>query len=87
MIELGYPNVRVTGWGAYLAPAGTPQDIIDKFHREASRHLLAPDNRDKLSAAGAEPVGSSPTELAAFMKSESDKWLRGTQQAGIHQSQ
>ena len=87
MIELGYPNVRVTGWGAYLAPAGTPQDIIDKFHREASRSLLAPELREKLSAAGAEPVGSSPTELAAFMKSESDKWLRVTQQAGIYQSQ
>ena len=87
MIELGYPNVRVTGWGAYLAPAGTPQDIVDKFHRDASRHLLAPDMREKLSAAGAEPVGSSPAELAAFMKSESDKWLRVTQQAGIYQSQ
>jgi tripartite-type tricarboxylate transporter receptor subunit TctC len=87
MIELGYPNVRVTGWGAYLAPAGTPQEIIDKFHRDASRHLLAPDMREKLSAAGAEPVGSSPTELAAFMKAESDKWLRVTQQAGIYQSQ
>ena len=87
MIELGYPNVRVTGWGAYLAPAGTPQEIIDKFHRDASRHLLAPDMREKLSAAGAEPAGTSPAELSAFMKAESDKWLRVTQQAGIYQSQ
>ena len=87
MIELGYPNVRVTGWGAYMAPAGTPPEIVEKIYRDASRHLLAPDMREKLSAAGAEPVGTSPAELAAFLKSESDKWGRVVKQAGIHQSQ
>ena len=87
MIELGYPGVRVTGWGAYMAPAGTPPEIIDKIYRDAARALLAADMREKLSAAGAEPAGTSPTELAAFLKSESDKWQRVTKQAGIYQSQ
>jgi tripartite-type tricarboxylate transporter receptor subunit TctC len=87
MIELGYPNVRVTGWGAYVAPTGTPPEIIDKFHRDTARHLLAPDMREKLSAAGAEPAATSPAELAAFLKSESEKWARVVRQAGIQHSQ
>src|SRR6185295_6192289 len=87
MVELGYPNVRVTGWGAYVAPAGTPPEVIDKIQRDVARHLLAPDMREKLTAAGAEPVGSTPVQLAAFLKSESDKWARVVKQAGIYQSQ
>ena len=42
--------------------------------------------RERLTAAGAEPAATTPAELAAFLKSEWDKWLRVTQQAGIYQS-
>lgn len=87
MIELGYPNVRVTGWGAYVAPAGTAPEIIDKFYRESARALLAPDMKEKLTAAGAEPAATSPTELAQFLRTEWDKWLRVSKLAGIYQSQ
>jgi tripartite-type tricarboxylate transporter receptor subunit TctC len=66
---------------------GTPQAIIDRFYRDASRHLLAPGMREKLSAAGAEPAGTSPPELAAFLETESNKWLRVTQQVGLYRSQ
>ena len=79
--------MHVTGWGAYLAPAGTPPDVIDKIHREMARALQAPDVREKLVTAGAEPVGSTPAQLAAFLRSESDKWGRVVKQAGIYQSQ
>lgn len=87
MIEAGFPNVRVTGWGTLIAPAGTPPEIIDKFYRESARQLLAPEMRERLSAAGAEPVATSPTELAAFLRSEFDKWSRVVKQAGLEQSQ
>lgn len=87
MIEAGFPNVRVTGWSSLVAPAGTPPDVIDKIQREAARNLLGPDLKERLTAAGAEPAGTSPSEFAAFLKSESDKWSRVVEQAGIKNSQ
>jgi tripartite-type tricarboxylate transporter receptor subunit TctC len=87
MIEAGYPNVRVTGWGALIAPAGTPQDAIDKIQRDSARHLMSAELKERLSAAGAEPAPNTPAELAAFLKSESDKWARVVRQAGLQHSQ
>ena len=87
MSEAGFPNVRVTGWGGLLAPAGTSAEIIDKVYRDTARHLMAPDMRERLSAAGAEPAATSPAEFAAFIKSEFDKWARVVQQAGLQHSQ
>ena len=87
MIEAGFPNVRVTGWGALIAPAGTPQDAIDKIQRESARHLMSAELRERLSAAGAEPAPNTPSELAAFLKSESEKWARVVRQAGLQHSQ
>lgn len=87
MIEAGYPNVQVTGWSAMLAPAGTPREIVEKFQRESTQYLLRPDVREKLSAAGAEPVGSTSAQFTAFIKSEYDKWGRVVKQAGIYHSQ
>ena len=87
MIEAGYPNVQVTGWSAMLAPAGTPREIVEKFQRDSTQYLLRPEVREKLSAAGAEPVGSTSAQFTAFIKSEYDKWGRVVKQAGIYHSQ
>jgi len=87
MVELGYPNVQVTGWSALLAPAGTPPDIIERFQRDSAQFLLKPDIRKKLSAAGAEPVGSTVPQFASFIKAEYDKWGKVVKQAGIYHSQ
>ena len=87
MVELGYPNVQVTGWSALLAPAGTPAEIIERFQRDSAEFLLKPDIRQKLSAAGAEPVGSTVPQFASFVKAEYDKWGKVVKQAGIYHSQ
>ena len=87
MVELGYPNVQVTGWSALLAPAGTPPDIIERFQRDSAQFLLRPDIRAKLSAAGAEPVGSTVPQFASFVKAEYEKWGKVVKQAGIYHSQ
>jgi len=87
MVELGYPNVQVTGWSALLAPAGTPQDVIERFQRDSTQYVLRPDIREKLSAMGAEPVGSTTAAFATFIKVEYDKWGRVVKQAGIYHSQ
>jgi tripartite-type tricarboxylate transporter receptor subunit TctC len=87
MIEAGFPNVRITGWAGLVAPAGTPPEIVDRIYRETARHLLTAEMRERLTAAGAEPAATSPEQFAAFIKSESDKWSRVVQQAGIEHSQ
>ena len=87
MIEAGYPKVVVTGWNGFLAPAGTPAEIVQKIARDSSRHLTAPELRDRLSALGADPVGNTPEQFAAFIKSETEKWLRVSKAAGIYKSQ
>lgn len=87
MIESGFPKVVVTGWWGLIAPAGTPQDIVQKVSRDTARQALAPDLRPQLSALGAEPAGTTPEQFAAFLKSEMDKWQRVSKAAGVYQSQ
>ena len=87
MIESGFPKVVVTGWWGLIAPAGTPQDIVQKVSRDTARQALAPDLRPQLSALGAEPAGTTPEQFAAFLKSEMDKWQRVSKAAGVYHSQ
>jgi tripartite-type tricarboxylate transporter receptor subunit TctC len=87
MAEAGYPNATVTGWNGFLAPAGTPREIVEKIQRDSAKHLLSGELRDRLSALGAEPVGSTPDQFAAFIKSETEKFARAVKAAGIYQSQ
>ena len=86
-VEAGYPNVTVTGWNGFLAPAGTPRDVIEKVQRDSARHLLAPELKGRLSAIGADPVGSTPEQFGAFIRTETEKWARVSKLAGIYQSQ
>jgi tripartite-type tricarboxylate transporter receptor subunit TctC len=85
--EAGFPNVTVTGWNGFLAPAGTPLEIIQKVHTESARHLLGTELRDRLTALGADPVGSTPAQFAAFIKSEAEKWERAAKAANVYKSQ
>jgi tripartite-type tricarboxylate transporter receptor subunit TctC len=87
MIESGVPNLIVTGWGGFLAPTGTPSEIIQKVSRDTAQHLKNPELRDRLSAIGAEPAGTTPDQFAAFMRRETEKWLRVSKAAGIYKSQ
>jgi tripartite-type tricarboxylate transporter receptor subunit TctC len=87
MGEAGYPNASVTGWSGLVAPAGTPPEIVQKFQREAARHVRSPELGERLIALGAEPVGSTPEEFAAFIRAEADKWSRVIREAGLSLSQ
>ncbi len=87
MAELGYPNMVMTGWSGILAPAGTPQEIINKMQQEVARQLLVPETRDNLIQQGAEPVASSPEQFAAFIKSEAAKWSKVIKAAGLEHTQ
>ena len=81
--EAGLPGYDSTQWYSVLAPAGTSRAIILRLHGEIVRALRDPEVGKRLEADGAEAVGSSPEEFAAFIKSETEKWARVAQAAGI----
>jgi tripartite-type tricarboxylate transporter receptor subunit TctC len=81
--ESGLPGFEVVGWFGWLAPAATPKPIIDRLHGEIVRTLRLPDVRDRLLSQSTEPVGNTPQEFAAFMKSEHAKWGRLIRAANI----
>ena len=74
---------EVVNWFGIVAPAATPRDVIARLHTEIVKVLRMPDIKERLSAQGADPVGSSPEEFGAFMKSESAKWARVIKEANI----
>lgn len=81
--ESGLAGYDSTQWYGVLAPAGTPRDIVLRLHDEIVRALRDAEVGKRLAADGAEAVGSSPEEFAAFIKSESEKWAKVAAAAGI----
>ncbi|MFT3815175.1 MAG: tripartite tricarboxylate transporter substrate binding protein [Acidovorax sp.] len=83
MAEQGYPNVIGYGWFGLMAPAATPQPIIDKL-ASATRVSLANEGvKKKLLGLGLQSVGSSPAEFTAFIDKEIVRWGKVIQQTGI----
>lgn len=83
MQEAGYPGIVVLTWHALLAPAGTPQPIVDRLGNEVRRGLTAPELKDKLAKDGIVTVGSTPADLEAFMRADIAKWKKVIQTAHI----
>ena len=81
--EAGVPGYAVTQWYAIFAPAGAPKAVVDRLHREIIKVLQLPEVTARLTADGAESVGSTPQQLAAHVKAERDKWARVIKQTGI----
>jgi tripartite-type tricarboxylate transporter receptor subunit TctC len=77
------PGYEVTNWFGLVAPAGTPRDIINRWQAEVVKALKVPEVRDKLVQQGADPVGSTPDEFAAFIKTETAKWAKVIKSADI----
>lgn len=81
--EQGVKGFSSYNWNGILAPAGTPKAIIDRLHAVLSKPLHAPETRDTLQAQGFDVAGDSPGEFAAFIKSETERWAKVGQAAGI----
>jgi tripartite-type tricarboxylate transporter receptor subunit TctC len=81
--EAGVPGYEATQWFGILAPAGTPRPIVERWHRETVRALKESDVRDRLVADGADPVGSTPEEFAAYLRTETEKWAKVVKDVGI----
>jgi tripartite-type tricarboxylate transporter receptor subunit TctC len=83
MAEAGYPEVTGETWFGAVVPAGTPKDITAWLNREIVKALQMPDVKERVIKLGFEPVGNTPTEFAAVIKSDSAKWAKVIKGAGI----
>ena len=81
--ESGYPGFDASLWLGIMAPAGTPQPVIDRLHKEIVAVVSATDTREALSKAGAEPVTSTPAELAAMVRDGVPKYAKIVKMAGV----
>ena len=80
--ELGYPDFEASSWFGLLGPAGLPRDIVMALQAEVVRALKVPELRAKLVQQGADPVGSTPEEFAAYMRTETAKWAKVVKASG-----
>src|SRR5688572_5774545 len=77
------PGYVGDAWHGLLAPAGTPQAIVDKVAADTAKVLAMPEVRDKLAAIGLEPVGNSPADFAAIVRKDHEKWGKVIRDANI----
>jgi tripartite-type tricarboxylate transporter receptor subunit TctC len=87
MAESGYPGFEAVPWFGLMAPAGTPQAIVDRLHRESAKIMALPDVRKKLNDIGADAIGGTPAELAALIEREIPQWAKVIKQTGIRASE
>jgi tripartite-type tricarboxylate transporter receptor subunit TctC len=79
-----FPGYDLGIWQSIVAPAGTPREVVSKLHGSIKKVLAMPEVRDKLLAAGIEPVSStSPEEFAAFIRSQAETRAKVIQAVGI----
>lgn len=83
MQEAGIPGYEVAGWYGVVAPAKMPPAIVAKLNQEIVRILQSPDVKERMSADGSEPVGSTPEQFGAHIRNEVAKWRKLIQEAGI----
>lgn len=83
LAEAGLPGYELSGWYAVFVPAKTPKPIVERLHAELTRALKLPDVRARFALIGAEPVGSSPQELANTLNTETARWARIVRERNI----
>jgi tripartite-type tricarboxylate transporter receptor subunit TctC len=82
--ESAIPGFVATSWYGVLVPAGTPDEIVQRLYVEITRILRDPNVRQRLVTAGQEPVGNTPEQFSAEIKSELAQWARTVKTSGLH---
>ena len=85
--EAGGPAIEGSTWVLFLAPAGTPREIVQRLSSETAKIVGAPDLHARFEQLGIEPVGSTPEQAAAFLNDEIAKWAKVITTAGVKAEQ
>jgi tripartite-type tricarboxylate transporter receptor subunit TctC len=83
MAEAALPGFDNAAWHCLLAPAGTPSAVINRLQGEVVRVLRLPEIVERMAAQGVDVIGSTPAELAAFIKQDLVKYENLVKSAGI----
>ena len=81
--ESGYPGFDASLWLAIMAPAGTPQPIIERLNKELVSLVAAADTREAFDKAGTEPLTGTPADLAAMIRDGVPKYAQIIKTAGV----
>ena len=83
MIEAGYPGFVVTAWFGVLAPAKTPDAVVNRLNAEIVRVYTQPDVRERLHGLAATASNMSPSQFGDFIRAETDKWAKVVKSANL----
>lgn len=83
MAESGFPTFDTSTWYGIWAPAGTPDEVVQKLAELARQGLKDPELIKTYASLGARPVGTSPEEFAAYTRSEEQKWAKLIELANV----
>ncbi len=83
MAEAGGPALEASTWVLFLAPAGTPREIVSRLSAETTKAVNLPDVKERFGQSGIEPVGNSPEQAAQFLNDEIGKWSKVIKAAGV----
>lgn len=81
--EAGVPGYGADAWYGLLAPQGTSSVVVTRIATTLAKALETPAVREKLLAQGVEPVGGTPQQFRAFLRTEMEKWGKVVREAGI----
>jgi tripartite-type tricarboxylate transporter receptor subunit TctC len=81
--EAGVKGCVISEWNGILVPAATPRPLIDRLHGDLARIMREPEIKARFADVGAEAIGSTPDEFAAFMVAERAKWAEVVKAADI----
>lgn len=84
MEESGLPGFEAVSWIGALVPVGTPKPVVDKIYTDLVAVLRMPEVKEKLGALGAEVVGNTPEQFAAWNRNEIAKWSKAVKESGAH---
>jgi tripartite-type tricarboxylate transporter receptor subunit TctC len=83
MEEAGVPGYEATLWVGVMAPAGTPEPIVDLLNSEINKILTSPDVKDTLAKQGAVAMSMTPAEFDTFLRAQIAKWRKVVDSAGL----
>jgi tripartite-type tricarboxylate transporter receptor subunit TctC len=81
--ESGYKGFDAITWFGFLAPAGTPKDIVARLNAEFNKALLQADLRKRLGDEGADPLGGTPEQFAELIRDDIVRWGKTAKESGV----
>lgn len=81
--EAGLPGYDLSPWFAVYMPAGTPAPVVQKIHKALTDAMKLPEVKARFATIGAEPIGSTPEQLARHLEAEMTKWGKIIAERGI----